>query len=63
MTRRLHDVRTLVGCTKGLNELRKADLVCVYIGGKVCVLKEHIPNTAVVVSRVGVGTNGLTAIA
>lgn len=48
---------------EGLNEFRKADLVCVYIGGKVCVLKEHIPNTAVVVSRVGVGTNGLTAIA
>ena len=48
---------------EGLNEFRKADLVRVYIGGKICVLKEHIPNTAVIVSEVGVGTSGLTAIA
>ena len=62
-TKHLHDVRTLVGGTRGLNEFRKADLVRVYIGRKVCVLKEHVPNTAAIVSEIGVGTSGLTAIA
>jgi hypothetical protein len=42
----VHRVGTLMGYTKGLNECRKADLVLVDIGRIICILEEHVSNTA-----------------
>ena len=47
-------VGILVARTNDLNEFRKAYLVLVDVVRKVCVLKEHISDTAGGVSRAGI---------